>query len=101
MKKSMMKIMSMVLAIASVMSISAMSVSAKSFDYETYENRSKSTYTVPITVPEANYERPPEPKSLSDIKFTYLDDGRIIMRKDKYQDYVIDSHAKKKLTVKK
>jgi len=90
MKKSMMKIMSMALVIASVMSISAITVSAKEFNEETYEDRSKSTYTVPSTVPEANYERPPEPKSISDIKFTYLDDGRIIMRQDKYQDYVID-----------
>ena len=91
MKKSMMKIMSMALVIASVMSISAMSVSAKEYNNETYKNRTKSTYTGVITVPEANYERPPEPKQLSDIKFNYTEDGRIVMRFDKYLDYVIDN----------
>lgn len=90
MKKSMMKVMSMALVIASVMSISAMSVSAREYSDETYKNRTKSTYTVPIVAPEANYERPEIPKNISDIRYNYLDDGRIVITYDKYQDYVID-----------
>ena len=84
MKKSMMKVMSMVLAIASIMSISAMSVSATEYNNEKYIGRPKSTFYYPEVAVEANYERP-------DLyKMKYTDDGRRVIRIFDDTDYVQD-----------
>lgn len=87
-----MKVMSMALVIASVMSISAITVSATEYNNEKYPDRPKSTYYYQEKAPEANYERPPAStfKVGDPVYNIYTDDGRFVVRTSKETDYVQD-----------